>query len=131
MQLEANNRDGPDASDTIDDIKAAASAIYGAGVDTVRVKCSEVNNRSPDFIFKTWSTLSIFFLAMVLNPEHQARAQREIDSVIGSGRLPEFGDRPSLPYVECILQETLRYPHFLIRSSHFSLLGSGGTLPPR
>lgn len=62
----------------------------------------------PSFL-KTWSTLSMFFLAMVLNPEHQARAQKEIDTVIGSGRLPEFEDRPSLPYVECVLQETLRH----------------------
>ncbi|KAG6862109.1 hypothetical protein C0995_005921 [Termitomyces sp. Mi166 len=36
------------------------------------------------------------------------RAQQEIDSVLGPGRLPEFSDRESLPYVECIFHETLR-----------------------
>jgi len=45
---------------------------------------------------------------MVLNPECQLRAQEEIDVVIGSERLPEFDDRSSLPYIECVLQETLR-----------------------
>lgn len=63
--------------------------------------------------FKTWSTMSFFFLAMVMYPECQARAQKEIDAVIGSGRLPEFDDRSSLPYVECLLQETLRYVLYL------------------
>ncbi|KAF9456701.1 cytochrome P450 [Collybia nuda] len=90
-QLEAHNRGGSDFPNTLEDIKGAASAVYGAGVDTI------------------WSTLSMFFLAMVLYPEHQARAQKEIDSVIGSDRLPEFEDRPSLPYVECLLKETLRW----------------------
>ncbi|KAG5349741.1 hypothetical protein C0989_002091 [Termitomyces sp. Mn162] len=46
---------------------------------------------------------------MVLHPECQKRAQQEIDSVVGPGRLPEFSDRESLPYVDCILQETLRF----------------------
>ncbi|KAG6902615.1 hypothetical protein C0995_014221 [Termitomyces sp. Mi166 len=58
---------------------------------------------------QTWTTLSVFFLAMVLHPECQKRAQQEIDSVVGPGRLPEFSDRESLPYIGCILQETLRW----------------------
>ena len=48
---------------------------------------------------------------MVLYPECQAKAQEEIDAVIGSDRLPEFQDRESLPYLECLVQETLRYAH--------------------
>lgn len=46
---------------------------------------------------------------MILNPECQAKAQEEIDAVIGPGRLPEFNDRPSLPYLEHLSQETLRF----------------------
>lgn len=46
---------------------------------------------------------------MVLNPEIQARAQAEIDQVIGTSKLPEFSDRPSLPFVEAMLSETLRW----------------------
>ena len=35
-------------------------------------------------------------------------AHKEIDSVIGAERLPDLEDRTSLPYIECILKETLR-----------------------
>lgn len=50
-------------------------------------------------------------LAMLQHPEVQKRAHAEIDAVIGTNRLPDFDDRPSLPYVEAILMETLRmYP---------------------
>ncbi|KAG6898411.1 hypothetical protein C0992_004122 [Termitomyces sp. T32_za158] len=73
------------------DVKGAAGQMYCAGAET------------------TWTTLTVFFLAMVLHPECQKRAQEEIDSVIGTGHLPDFSDRESLPYVECILQETLRF----------------------
>lgn len=45
---------------------------------------------------------------MVLHPECQAQVQKEIDSVVGGARLPEFGDREDLPLVEGVLQETLR-----------------------
>lgn len=57
----------------------------------------------------TSSTLFIFILTMLLNPEVQARAQAEIDSVVGSVRLPNFEDRASLPYVEAVLREVLRW----------------------
>ena len=48
---------------------------------------------------------------MVLYPEVQARAQEEIDSVIGEGlkRLPDWEDRPSMPYVDAVITETLRW----------------------
>ncbi|KAJ6472477.1 cytochrome P450 [Mycena sanguinolenta] len=57
----------------------------------------------------TWTTLTVFILAMVLHPECQSRAQQEIDLVVGDMRLPEFSDREDLPFVEGILQETLRW----------------------
>ncbi|KAG6826832.1 hypothetical protein H0H92_014250 [Tricholoma furcatifolium] len=38
-----------------------------------------------------------------------ARVQEEIDQVIGSRRLTDFDDRGSLPYVENLVQEILRY----------------------
>ncbi|KAG5652974.1 hypothetical protein H0H81_002872 [Sphagnurus paluster] len=38
-----------------------------------------------------------------------AKAQAELDAVVGSQRLPEFDDRDSLPYLECLLHETLRW----------------------
>jgi len=54
------------------------------------------------------STLKCFMLAMLQHPEVQERAQAEIDAVVGTDRLPNFDDRPNLPYVEAILLETLR-----------------------
>jgi hypothetical protein len=60
---------------------------------------------------QTTSTLHVFLLAMVLYPEVQARAQEEIDSVIGEGlkRLPDWDDRASMPYVDAVIRETLRW----------------------
>ncbi|KAG2156377.1 cytochrome P450 [Suillus clintonianus] len=72
-------------------IKEAASMSFGAASDT------------------TTSTLTVFLLAMVLNPEVQAKAQAEIDRVVGKDRLPDFDDRPAMPYVDAILRETLRW----------------------
>ncbi|TRM68972.1 cytochrome P450 [Schizophyllum amplum] len=55
----------------------------------------------------TNSTLRSFLLEMVLNPEVQARAQAELDAVIGE-RLPTHEDRPHLPYIDAILKEVMR-----------------------
>lgn len=46
---------------------------------------------------------------MVLYPAVQAKAQAELDSAIGSGRLPDYNDRPSLPYINAIVKEVLRW----------------------
>ena len=58
---------------------------------------------------QTYSTLLVFLVAMVLHPEVQAKAQADIDRVIGKDRLPDFDDRPALPYLDAILRETLRW----------------------
>ncbi|KAG1855052.1 cytochrome P450 [Suillus tomentosus] len=55
------------------------------------------------------SLLMAFALAMVSYPDVQKRAQAEIDSVVGRDRLPTFEDRASLPYIESVLRETLRW----------------------
>ncbi|KAJ7126055.1 cytochrome P450 [Mycena epipterygia] len=68
----------------------------------------------------TVSALSTFVLAMVLFPDVQARAQREIDQVV-AGRLPNFSDEASLPYITAIIREVgrwnpvvpLAFPHML------------------
>ena len=46
---------------------------------------------------------------MVLYPKAQKRAQEEIDRVVGNSRLPDFGDRESLVYVEAFFREVLRW----------------------
>ena len=46
---------------------------------------------------------------MVLHPSAQARAQAELDAVVGPDRLPEFSDLELLPYVRAVIKETLRW----------------------
>lgn len=72
-------------------IKESSATAFGAGSET------------------THSALLVFIQAMVLNPEVQKHAQAEIDRVVGSDRLPDFGDRVSMPYIEAVLRETLRF----------------------
>ena len=40
---------------------------------------------------------------MVFHPEVLAKAQMEIDSVVGTDRMPDFSDRPNLPYGSLLL----------------------------
>jgi cytochrome P450 len=42
-------------------------------------------------------------------PDVQKRAQAEIDSVTGRARLPTFDDRESMPYIEAICNEAVRW----------------------
>ncbi|KNZ76276.1 Steroid 17-alpha-hydroxylase/17,20 lyase [Termitomyces sp. J132] len=52
----------------------------------------------------TTISLHTFVLACIRYPEWIATAQREIDSVVGTDRLPTFEDRPFLPYVDAIIR---------------------------
>ncbi|KAK0451903.1 cytochrome P450 [Armillaria borealis] len=72
-------------------IKAVVIASYSAGVITGT------------------ETLKVFVLAMMRYPDVQQKAQALIDAVIGSRGLPALDDRSSLPYIEAILKETLRW----------------------
>ena len=60
-------------------------------------------------MLQTVSSVLTFFFAMVLNPSVLQTAQEQIDQVIGPDRLPTLADRPSLPYIDAILKETLRW----------------------
>jgi len=55
------------------------------------------------------STIQSFVLAMLLYPDIQRKAQSELDRVVGSDRLPDFGHQPALPYVTGIMQEAFRW----------------------
>lgn len=84
-------------------IKATAATAFIAGFET------------------NSSILQGFILAMVLYPKVQVKAQAEIDTIVGLTRLPSFEDRPSLPYVEAILRETLRWMPALPLVPHATL----------
>ncbi|KAG6840628.1 hypothetical protein C0991_005480 [Blastosporella zonata] len=91
-------------------VKWIATSGFGAGLD-VMVAC-----------------LSQFIMAMALNPKAQAQAQKEIDEVVGRDRLPDFSDRESLPFMECLFKESLRWgtpaplsvPHRLIQDDIYN-----------
>jgi len=74
-----------------DDLKETMSNVYLAGTETVE------------------ATQMVFFIAMALHPAVQRRVQDEIDRVVGTDRLPSFEDRDSLPLVEALLRETMRW----------------------
>ncbi|KAJ6007266.1 hypothetical protein N7540_011242 [Penicillium herquei] len=85
--------DGYPSAGTEEEIVAkwTAASLYTGGADT------------------TVCSIEAFFLAMTLYPEVQRKAQDEIDRVVGVGRLPKMADRPSLPYIEAVVKETLRW----------------------
>ncbi|ETS87774.1 hypothetical protein PFICI_01602 [Pestalotiopsis fici W106-1] len=80
-------------ADRLDDRQIAHNAAhgFGAAMDT------------------SANTILGFIKAMVLFSEAQAKAQREIDAIIGDSRIPEWKDRPVLPYVRGVVEETLRW----------------------
>lgn len=55
----------------------------------------------------TSSTLYAFVQAMLLYPEIQRDAQQHVDKVVGSSRMPTMEDEADLPYVRCLVKETL------------------------
>lgn len=55
------------------------------------------------------SLFTSFMLAMTRYPEVFKKAQEEMDRVVGQDRLPDIEDRDSLPYLEAVLKELLRY----------------------
>jgi hypothetical protein len=46
---------------------------------------------------------------MVLYPEVQVHARKDIDKVTGGSRLPDFDDLDSLPYIDAIIGEIFRW----------------------
>ncbi|EPQ52488.1 cytochrome P450 [Gloeophyllum trabeum ATCC 11539] len=71
--------------------------------------------------------LRTFILAMVTYPDVQAKAKRELDSVVGRDRLPGFEDMDALPYINAIVKEVMRWnppapmaiPHVTVKDDEF------------
>ncbi|KZS97164.1 cytochrome P450 [Sistotremastrum niveocremeum HHB9708] len=57
----------------------------------------------------TASTVDSFFLAMTLARRVQKKAQEHIDALTQGERLPNMEDVESLPYIQAIVRETLRW----------------------
>ncbi|KAH7333686.1 cytochrome P450 [Rhizoctonia solani] len=74
-------------------LKEIGIALFGAGTDT-----------SANFFVA-------FVAAMVTNPHAQAKAQLELDAVLGQAVVPKISDRERLPYIQNLIDEIFRlYP---------------------
>jgi hypothetical protein len=63
-----------------------------------------------------------FTLAILAYPETQARAQAEIDVVVGRTRLPTFADHAHLPYIRAMVKVACGgVPSILSASPHRSI----------
>ena len=66
--------------------------------------------------------MATFILAMVQHPDVLKKAQAEVDLVVGTHRLPDLSDKISLPYIEAIIQECLRWqPVLPVGGYHLTL----------
>ena len=89
---------------------------------------------------QTFSYFSSFLLAMTIHSDAQRRAQTELDAVVGKDRLPNFSDRESLPYVNALIKECLRWhsavplvvPHSSMQDDIYGVyhIPGGSTLMP-
>ncbi|KAL8718102.1 MAG: hypothetical protein Q9225_004724 [Loekoesia sp. 1 TL-2023] len=56
----------------------------------------------------TSSILQSFFKLMALHPDTVRKAHSELDQVVGSDRLPSWGDQNKLPYIQSLIKELHR-----------------------
>uniref|UniRef100_A0A0E0NWK3 Ig-like domain-containing protein n=1 Tax=Oryza rufipogon TaxID=4529 RepID=A0A0E0NWK3_ORYRU len=65
-----------------------------------------------EMIFRGTDTVAILLewimARMVLHPDIQAKAQAELDAVVGRGRAVSDGDVAGLRYLQCVVKEALR-----------------------
>ncbi|RKP12222.1 cytochrome P450 [Piptocephalis cylindrospora] len=56
------------------------------------------------------TSVALSWMSMLLacNPHVQAKAREEMDRVVGRDRMPTPEDLASLPYIRCVIQESLR-----------------------
>ncbi|ELU36662.1 cytochrome P450 domain-containing protein [Rhizoctonia solani AG-1 IA] len=91
-------------------LKEVAHVIVAAGTDTVNTfSITEVYTADCCGISQTSTALVAFVAAMVLNPDVQLKAQKELDTVLGPTSLPTMSDRERLPYMRKLIQEVLRW----------------------
>jgi cytochrome P450 len=78
-------------------------------------------------IHTTKMVLELFVMVSILYPDVASKAQQELDSVVGADGLPSFHDSESLPYINAIICELLRWrpispiavPHAAIQDDEY------------
>ncbi|EKM54607.1 uncharacterized protein PHACADRAFT_210407 [Phanerochaete carnosa HHB-10118-sp] len=91
MQIEELERDGGASPESLQTLKIASSQMYVAGADSI------------------WSTILNVIAVLFLHPKVQRKVHYELDRVLGGKRLPDFDDHESLPYLDAVIQETMRW----------------------
>ncbi|PFH47416.1 hypothetical protein AMATHDRAFT_67760 [Amanita thiersii Skay4041] len=86
-----NNNQSQVSAEGMQNIKEISATIFTAGAHT------------------TASLLLSLTLVMILYPDVQRKIHEELDRVIGHGRLPDWEDEESLPYLKATIKETLRW----------------------
>ena len=76
---------------SFDEIMYVMATLYGGGAGT------------------TAGAMQSVILAMCHYPEWQEKLQQELDTVVGSTRMPTFADMPNLPLVRAVVKEVLRW----------------------
>ncbi|KHN97557.1 Cytochrome P450 [Metarhizium album ARSEF 1941] len=74
-----------------DEIKNTAAVMYLGGSETIA------------------TAMRVFVLCMILFPQVQRKAQKEMDEVLGPCRLPSPSDRQRLPYMDALVKEAYRW----------------------
>ncbi|XP_056601747.1 cytochrome P450 1A1 [Triplophysa dalaica] len=69
--------------------------IFGAGFDTIITGLQ-------------WS-----ILYLIKFPDIQAKIFQEIDNQVGTNRLPQFNDKPNMPYTEAFMYEVFRHSSYM------------------
>jgi cytochrome P450 len=59
---------------------------------------------------------------MAMYPAVQKKGQAEIDAIVGPNRLPDFGDRSSLPYINALVKESMRWQSIIPLGKLFPFL---------
>ncbi|KAI0767311.1 CyP450 monooxygenase [Fomes fomentarius] len=98
--------------------------LYEAEEDIVKNVGAIALEGGSDTMF---SVVQTTFLAMSLYPNVLKKAQVELDAVVGPSRLPDWDDQESLPYVNAVIKESLRWlnvfplglPHCTIADDEF------------
>ncbi|KAI0759411.1 cytochrome P450 [Trametes elegans] len=85
LSLEENN-----TPEMYHHIKWSSGSLYGAGGET------------------TYATVLTCIMAMALHRDKLRKVHAELDRVLGD-RLPTVGDRASLPYLNAVIKETMRW----------------------
>ncbi|KAE8802004.1 isoflavone 3'-hydroxylase-like [Hordeum vulgare] len=85
------------------DMQAANPEAYSDKV--IRALCLSILQAGTD---TSASTIEWSMAELLNHPDAMAKARAELDEVVGTGRLLEEADLPSLPYLQCIIKEALR-----------------------